>query len=71
MGIVRGARTLVPGGEVTIQPNDQVFVLVPAGQVAQVVYLLGKEAGRLRHCMILGGSARAGSAAGARPTAWR
>ncbi|MDX1420200.1 MAG: Trk system potassium transporter TrkA [Rubricoccaceae bacterium] len=56
MGIARGARTLVPGGDVTLQPNDQVFVLVPTGQVGQVAYLFGKEAGRLKHCMILGGS---------------
>ena len=56
MGISRGARTIVPGGEVTIQANDVVFVLVPTGQVGQVAFLLGKEAGRLKTCMILGGS---------------
>ena len=56
MGIARGARTLVPDGRVTLQANDQVFVLVPTGQVGQVAYLLGKEAGRLKHCMILGGT---------------
>ena len=56
MGIVRGARTIVPHGDATLQPNDQVFVLVPSGQIGQVAYLLGKESGRLHHCMILGGS---------------
>ncbi|MEL6615381.1 MAG: Trk system potassium transporter TrkA [Bacteroidota bacterium] len=56
MGIARGVRTLVPRGDATIQGNDQVFVLVPTGQVAQVAHLLGKEAGRLRYAMILGGT---------------
>ena len=56
MGIARGVRTLLPSGDSTVQANDQVFVLVLTGQVPQVAHLLGKEAGRLRHAMILGGS---------------
>lgn len=56
MGIARGARTIVPDGAATIQPNDQVFVLVPTGQVGQVVYLFDQEGKRLDHCMILGGT---------------
>lgn len=56
MGISRGVRTIVPRGDSTIQANDHVFVLVPSGQVAQVAHLLGKEAGKLRHAMILGGT---------------
>ena len=56
MGIARGARTLVPDGTATIQANDQIFVLVPTGQVGQVTYMLGKEGRRLERCMILGGS---------------
>ncbi|MFN3596416.1 MAG: Trk system potassium transporter TrkA [Rubricoccaceae bacterium] len=56
MGIVRGARTLVPSGADTVQSRDQVFVLVPQGQVGRVSHLFGKEPGRLRHAMILGGS---------------
>ena len=57
MAIARGVRTLIPHGGTTVQAGDQVFVLVPSGQVAQVAHLLGKEAGRLRHAMILGGTA--------------
>ena len=56
MGISRGVRTIVPSGDATVQANDHVFVLVPSGQVGQVAHLLGKEAGRLRHAMILGGT---------------
>ncbi len=55
-GIVRGARTLIPGGRERIQKNDQVFVLVESGQVPQVAHLLGKSGARLDHVMILGGS---------------
>ena len=56
MGIARGVRTIVPSGDATIQANDQVFVLVETGRVAEVARVLGKEAGRLRHVMILGGT---------------
>ncbi|MEM1053996.1 MAG: Trk system potassium transporter TrkA [Bacteroidota bacterium] len=56
MGISRGVRTIVPSGTERLQKNDQVFVLTPPGQVGQVAYLLGKEAGRLRHAMVLGGT---------------
>ena len=56
MGISRGVRTLVPSGDSTIQGNDQVFVLVESGRIGEVARLLGKEAGRLRHVMILGGT---------------
>ena len=56
MGISRGVRTIVPSGQATIQANDQVFVLVETGRVSEVARVLGKEAGRLRHVMILGGT---------------
>jgi trk system potassium uptake protein TrkA len=56
MGISRGVRTIVPSGDATVQKNDQVFVLVESGRVAEVARILGKEAGRLRHVMILGGT---------------
>ena len=56
MGISRGVRTIVPSGDATVQGNDQVFVLVESGRVAEVAKVLGKEAGRLRHVMILGGT---------------
>ena len=56
MGISRGVRTLIPSGTATIQGGDQVFVLVETGRVTEVAKVLGKEAGRLRHVMILGGT---------------
>ena len=57
MGISRGVRTIVPSGDATVQAGDQVFVLVETGRVAEVARVLGKEVGRLRHVMILGGTA--------------
>ncbi|MDT0632819.1 Trk system potassium transporter TrkA [Rubrivirga sp. S365] len=56
MGISRGVRTILPSGGATIQAGDQVFVLVETGRVAEAARVLGKEAGRLRHVMILGGT---------------
>ena len=56
MGISRGVRTIVPSGDSTIQANDQVFVLVESGRSIDVAKVLGKEAGRLRNIMILGGT---------------
>ena len=56
MGIARGVRTIVPTGQEKLFGGDQVFVLVETGRVADVAKVLGKEAGRLRHVMILGGS---------------
>ncbi len=56
MGISRGIRTIVPDGNMTLHPNDQVFVLVPTGQISQIAHMLGKEGKRLHHCMILGGT---------------
>ena len=56
MGISRGVRTIVPSGVSTVQGGDQVFVLVETGKVSQVAKVLGKEVGRLRHVMILGGT---------------
>jgi len=56
MGIVRGARTIVPRGDERLQKDDQLFVVVEAGQVPQVAHVLGKSGARLEHVMILGGS---------------
>jgi trk system potassium uptake protein len=60
MGISRGARTIIPRGEERLQPDDQAFVVVETGQVAQVTHVLGKSGARLDHVMILGGSKVAG-----------
>ena len=56
MGIARGVRTIVPSGDATVQGGDHVFVLVETGRVSEAARVLGKEAGRLRHVMILGGT---------------
>ena len=56
MGISRGVRTILPSGDATVQAGDHVFVLVETGRVAEAARVLGKEAGRLRHVMILGGT---------------
>ncbi len=60
MGIVRGARTIVPRGDERLQQDDQVFVVVESGQIPQVAHALGKSGSRLEHVMILGGTKVAG-----------
>jgi trk system potassium uptake protein len=55
MGIVRGGRTIIPRGDAVVQRDDQVFVVVQSGQVAQITHVFGKSGGRLDQIMILGG----------------
>lgn len=55
-GIARGARTLLPRGDERLQREDQVFVVIEAGQVPQVVHAFGKSGARLDRVMMLGGS---------------
>jgi trk system potassium uptake protein len=64
IGIIRGARTIIPRGDDRIQKDDQLFVVVRSGQVPQLVYVFGKEAARLEKIMIVGGSRVSGRIAG-------
>ena len=56
MAISRGARTLLPGGNETIQKGDQVFVMTRPKDVPHVTKALGKSDDRIQSVMILGGA---------------
>lgn len=58
--ISRGIRTILPGGDERIQPNDQVFVLTRPKYITPMSRVLGKDETRMRNVMILGGT-RVGS----------
>jgi trk system potassium uptake protein TrkA len=57
MAIVRGARTILPGGAERLRSGDQVFVMARPRDLPHVTRLLGKDESRLQHVMILGGTA--------------
>lgn len=56
MGIGRGVRTILPGGDETLQKNDQVFVLARPKYMGYVSGMMGKSDQRMHHIMILGGT---------------
>ncbi|QXD15038.1 Trk system potassium transporter TrkA [Rhodocaloribacter litoris] len=56
MAIVRGIRTLLPGGDEVLRKNDQVFVLAPPKYMPPLIRAMGKSEHRLEHVMILGGT---------------
>ncbi len=56
MAIVRGMRTILPGGREMLQKNDQVFVLAQPRHMPPLIKLMGKNENRLQKIMILGGS---------------
>ncbi|MCS7083287.1 MAG: Trk system potassium transporter TrkA [Bacteroidetes bacterium] len=55
VAIVRGQRTIIPGGGDILRRNDQIFVVAPTEQMPAIIRLLGKENVRIRTIMILGG----------------
>lgn len=57
MSIVRGARTILPGGGEKLRSGDQVFVMARPRDLPHVTRMLGKDESRLQHVMILGGTA--------------
>ncbi len=63
MGISRGMRTILPGGDETIRKNDQVFVLARPHHMTHVVRMMGKSDRRMQHVMILGGTQVGGKVA--------
>ncbi len=56
MGISRGMRTILPGGDETLQKNDQVFILARPKYISYVARMMGKADERMHHVMILGGT---------------
>ncbi len=63
MGIGRGIRTILPGGDEKLQKNDQVFVLARPKYIGYVSKMMGKAEKRMHHIMILGGTQVGGKVA--------
>jgi trk system potassium uptake protein TrkA len=55
-GLVRKGQTRIPGGDETLQADDQVFVLTRPKYVTPVTRLMGKGEVTMSDVMILGGS---------------
>ena len=56
MGISRGMRTILPGGEETLQAADQVFVLALPKYMGYLSTMMGKPEKHAHDIMILGGT---------------
>ncbi len=56
MAIVRGIRTILPGGTEFLRKGDQIFVMARPRDLPHVIKLMGKEEGRMQHIMVLGGT---------------
>ncbi|NNF03641.1 MAG: Trk system potassium transporter TrkA [Rhodothermales bacterium] len=56
VAIVRGIRTILPGGNERFHKNDQVFVLAEPGDIPKVLDVVGKTNRSISKIMILGGS---------------
>lgn len=54
--IVRGVRTILPGGNEVLRKDDQVFVMMRPKYVTPVSRLMGKGEAQMQHVMILGGT---------------
>lgn len=55
VAIHRGVRTIIPSGNDTIQPNDQVFVITAPEAIDHMIDISGKEKANIENVMILGG----------------
>ncbi len=56
MAVVRGIRTILPGGREVLRKNDQVFVLSLPKYLPPIIKMMGKSERRLEDIMILGGT---------------
>lgn len=56
MGISRGIRTILPGGDEVLRGNDQIFVMARPKELSPVAEVFGKSETRMHHVMILGGT---------------
>jgi len=63
MGIARGIRTILPGGNETLQKNDQIFILARPKYMTYLAGMMGKADKRMHHIMILGGTQVGGKVA--------
>jgi trk system potassium uptake protein TrkA len=56
MAVVRGIRTILPGGNEELQAGDQVFVLTRPKYVSPVARIMGKKDATMQQVMITGGT---------------
>ena len=61
--IQRGVRTIIPTGDDTFLPTDQVFAITTKDSISQILQLAGKEDTRLENVMIFGGGKIGGKVA--------
>lgn len=55
VAILRGAETIIPGGQDILQNRDQLFVVAAADDIPDIIALMGKSNEKLERIMILGG----------------
>lgn len=55
VAIARGITTLIPGGQTTPLPFDQVFILARSQDMPKLMKLMGVQQRSIQHVMILGG----------------
>jgi len=55
VAILRGAETIIPGGNDTFQSRDQLFIVAATDDIPGIIALLGKSDEKLQQIMILGG----------------
>lgn len=53
--ILRGAETIIPGGNDIFQNRDQLFIIAAAADIPDIIALMGKSDEKLEQIMILGG----------------
>lgn len=55
VAIARGITTIIPSGNIEIEPHDQVFIIVGRSNLSQLMDIIGATRGRRQHIMIVGG----------------
>lgn len=55
--IARKAMTIIPTGQVTIQPLDQIFILAKTEDIPQIIQTTGRQETEITRVMIAGGTA--------------
>jgi trk system potassium uptake protein len=57
VAILRGGRTIIPGGTVSFKKNDQIFIVARNEDVPAVIASTGRKETRIKKIMIAGGTA--------------
>lgn len=56
VAIHRSGETIIPGGDETLQPGDQIFLVTRQERLDRALSILGKDSERIGKVMLLGGS---------------